>query len=85
MKKGWEMWNKLNQEESEALLSWVSLWQWGPSENWDSLTDSITTLPLSFENKLLFFFKISYSWLRLGDSVAEHLPLAQGVILGSWD
>ena len=22
---------------------------------------------------------------RLGDSAVEHLPLAQGVILGSWD
>ena len=28
---------------------------------------------------------MTYSERHLGGSVVEHLPLAQGVILGSWD
>ena len=49
----------------------------------DFFIESHIQLPFS---SLFFFFYLKILFMgRLGDSVVEHVPLAQGMIPGSWD
>ena len=57
----------------------------GSELSMESTEDSFPVpLPLPLPLLVLSFSKIN-KWGRLGGSVVEHLPLAQDVILGSWN